>query len=78
VQHRAAVAEPRHAFAIEQVRVDARHLRRDVGAHAHRLARVLVDHLEGAHVEIVAGAGEKRVGEFQQRRNHQFIFFSKK
>jgi hypothetical protein len=53
VQHAAAVAQARDAPAVEQVRVDARHLRRDVGAHAHHLPRQLVHQLEGAQVEIV-------------------------
>ena len=39
VQHRAAVAQARHALAVEQVRVDARDLRRGVGAQAHACGR---------------------------------------
>jgi hypothetical protein len=73
VQHAAAVAQPRLALAVEKVRVDARHLRRDVGAHAHHAARDLVDHLEGAQLEVVPGAGEQRVHVLEQRRHHQLV-----
>ena len=31
VQHTAHIAQPRHALAVEQVCVDARHLRRNIG-----------------------------------------------
>jgi hypothetical protein len=34
--------------------VDARHLRRDVGAQAHAAAGELIDQLEGAQIQIVA------------------------
>jgi hypothetical protein len=73
VQHAAAVAQARHAFAVEEVRVDARHLRRDIGAHAHHPARQLVDHLERAQLEVVPGAGEQRVHVLEQRRHHQLV-----
>jgi hypothetical protein len=50
VQHRAAVAQAGDAAAVEQVGVDARHLRRGVGAQAQGAARELVDQLEGLQV----------------------------
>ena len=55
-QHAAGVAEPRHAGLVQEVRVDARDLRRDVGAHAEQPARQRVDHLEGLQLEIAPGA----------------------
>jgi hypothetical protein len=38
------------------VRVDPRHLGRDVGAKAHLPARLGVDHFEGTQVQVLAGA----------------------
>src|SRR5882724_8426660 len=60
------------------MRVDARDLRRDVGAHAHGLARDLVHHLEGTQLEIVSGAGEEGVHVFEERRHDQLVFLRKK
>ena len=71
VQHGAAVAKPRDALAIEQVRVDARDLRRGVRAQAHHPPGELVDELEGLQVERLAGAGQQRLQVLQQRRHHQ-------
>jgi hypothetical protein len=73
VQDAAAVAQARDACAVEQVRVDARHLRRDVGAHAHHPAGELVHQLESAQIQVVPGAGEQRVHVFEQRRHHQLV-----
>lgn len=73
VHHRAAVAEPRHAAAVEQVRVDARDLRRGVGAQAHAAPGQLVDQLEGLQVERLSGAGKKGFQVLQQRRHHQLV-----
>jgi hypothetical protein len=56
VQHVAGVAEARDALAVQQVRVDARDLRRDVGAQAQRAARQLIDQLEGAQPQVGAAA----------------------
>ena len=39
LQHAAGVAQARHARAVKQMGVDARHLRSDVGAHAQHAAR---------------------------------------
>jgi hypothetical protein len=61
VQDAAAIAKPRHALAVEQVRVDARDLRRVVGAHAHHAAGELVDQLEGGEVEVAADARQERI-----------------
>ena len=71
VQHRPAVAQPGHAAAVQQVRVDARDLRRAVGAQAERAAAQLVDQLEGLQVELVAGARQQRLDVLEQRRHDQ-------
>ena len=73
VQNAARVAQARDARAVEQVRVDARHLRGDVRAHPQQPARQLIDQLEGLQVQIVAGAGEQRLQILEQRRHHQLV-----
>src|SRR5258708_32467197 len=60
------------------MRVDARHLRRDVGAHAHHPAGELVDDLEGAQLHVVAGPGEQRVHVLEEGRHHQLKLVFKK
>jgi hypothetical protein len=55
------------------VGVDARHLRRGVGAQAQGAARELVDQLEGLQAQRLAGAGEQGFEVLQQRRHHQLI-----
>jgi len=52
VQHAAGVTQPIHRIGRQQVRIDARHLRRDVGAHAHQPPGQLVNQLEGLEVEV--------------------------
>jgi hypothetical protein len=52
MQHAAAIAQAGNALAIEQMGVDTRHLRRDVGANSHRAAGQLIDQLEGAQVKV--------------------------
>ena len=71
VQNRTAVAQARHALAVEQVRIDARDLRRRVGTHAQRAPAELVDQLEGAQVQRVTGARQQRFEVLEQRRHHQ-------
>jgi hypothetical protein len=73
VDHGAAIAKPSHAGAVQQVGVNARDLRRRVGAQPERAAAGLVDQLEGAQLELVAGAGEQRLEMLDQRRHHQFV-----
>ena len=70
-QYRPAVAKPRHAFAVEQVGIDAGHLRRSVRTQAEGAAAGLVDQLEGFEIEGVAGAGQQRFDVLEQRRNDQ-------
>ncbi|MCY1549090.1 hypothetical protein D9M68_852440 [compost metagenome] len=69
----AAIAQARHALAVEQVRVDAGNLRRAVGAQAERAARELIDQLEGLKIERFTGAREQRFQVLQQRRHDQFV-----
>ncbi len=71
VQHRAAVAEPGDTFAVEQMGVDARRLRRRVGAQAERAAAQLVDEFEGLEVEFTTGARQQRLEVLEQRRHHE-------
>jgi hypothetical protein len=71
MQHRAAIAQAGQAFAVQQVRIDARHLRRRVGAHAERAAAQLVDQLEGLQVELTARPRQQRFQVLQERRHHQ-------
>ncbi len=71
VQHRAAVAQADDTAAVQQVGVDARHLRRAVGTHAERAAAELVDELEGLQVQRTSGPGQQRLDVLEQRRHHQ-------
>ncbi len=73
VQHVARVTQARHALPVQQMRVDARDLRRNVGAQAERAARQLVDELEGAQVEIGAAARQQRFEILEHRRHHEFV-----
>ena len=47
MQHRAAVAQARHAGAVQQMRINTGDLWRCVGPQAERAARQLVNQLEG-------------------------------
>jgi hypothetical protein len=73
VQDAAAVAQARDTLAVEEVRVDARDLRRVVGAHAHHAAGELVDELEGREVEVAPGAREERLDVFEQRGRDELV-----
>ena len=73
MQYRAAITQSRHTLAIEKVRVDARHLGRDVGAQAHGATGQLVNQLEGRQLHVVAGSGKQRIDVFKQRRQGQFV-----
>jgi hypothetical protein len=39
------------------MRIDTRHLRRDISTHAQHTAGQLIHQLEGAQIEIMSGAG---------------------
>ena len=73
MQYAVAVAEARRSLPVEQMRIDACHLRRHVGTDTQRTAGDLIDQLEGAQLEILAGPGEERIEVFDQRRHYQFI-----
>ena len=72
VQHRAAIAKARDARTVEQMGVDAGHLRRRISTQAEAAAGQLIDQLEGLQVERMAGAREQRFEVFEQRRHDQF------
>jgi hypothetical protein len=72
VQHAAAIAQARDSAMVEQMGVDARRLRRDVGTHPHGAPGKLVDQLEGTQIEILAGAGQQRLEVFEHRRHDEF------
>ena len=73
MQHAAGVAQAGDGGTVEQMGVDARHLRRHVGTQAEHAARQLVDQFKGAQVGILASAGHQRFQILEQRRHHQFI-----
>ena len=54
------------------MRVNARALRRHVGANADRAARTRIHELERAVVQIAAAAGQKRINVLHHRRLHEF------
>jgi hypothetical protein len=72
MQHAVAITQTGHALVVEQMRIDTRSLRRDVGTHPHGPPGQLVDQLEGAQLEILPGAGQQRFEVFQHRRHDQF------
>ena len=69
----ARIAKTRHALAIQQVRVDARDLRRDVRAQTERAPGQLIDELEGAQIQIVTAAGQQRLDVLEQRRHDHLV-----
>ena len=70
-QHAAGVAQSRQAGFVQQMGVDARDLRRDVGAHAEQAAGQRIDDLERLQFEVAAGAGQQRFEVLDQRRLHE-------
>ena len=72
-QNVAGVTQAHRALTLEVMRVNARRLRRHVGAHTHEAAGKLIGQLEGLQVEIASGAGEQRIQIFDERWHHQFI-----
>ena len=64
----AGIAESSRAVAAQAGRIDARRLRRHVGANAEHAAAALIDHAERLQLEIVARTDEQRVEKFDQRR----------
>ena len=57
VQHRSAIAQARQPLPVQQMRVDARNLRRGISPHAQRPSAQLIDQLEGLEVQLAPGAG---------------------
>jgi hypothetical protein len=72
-QHAAGVAQPRDARRVEEMRVDARDLRRDVGAQREHPARERVHHLERLQLEVATGTGGERLDVLDHRRAHQRV-----
>jgi hypothetical protein len=55
------------------MRVDARHLRSDVGAQPQHASGQLVDELERLQIEVVAGARQQGIDVLEQRRHHELV-----
>ena len=60
-QHRSGIAEPVDVTLLQQMRVDARDLGRDVGPDPQALPGELVHQLEGLQVQITAASDQQRV-----------------
>jgi hypothetical protein len=73
VQHASGIAQARNALAVEQMRIDARHLRRDVGAQRQSAPAQLIDQFERAQIHVIAAIDQQRFGIFQERRCDQLI-----
>ena len=73
MQHGAAVAQTVDARTMEQVGVDARDLRRDVGTDAQRAAGCLVHQLEGTQIKILAATAQERFEMLEHGRDDQAI-----
>ncbi|MNC28767.1 hypothetical protein D3C75_769890 [compost metagenome] len=73
VQHAAGIAQAARAFTAQGVGVDTRHLRGEVGAEAHQAAGLRVHYLEGALIQVLAGAGEQRLQVLDMRGDDQFV-----
>ena len=58
MQHRTAIAQARDTLAIEQMRVDTRHLLRGIGTQPHHAPRNLINQLEGLQIQRLASAGQ--------------------
>ena len=69
MQGAAAITQARDTLMVEQMRVDTGRLRRHVGADAHGPPRQLIDQLEGAQVQVLAGAGQQGIKVFEHRRH---------
>ena len=60
----AAIAEAGGRAATQAMRINARHLRSNIGADAHQPTGLLVGKLEGFTLEIAASPVEQRVQKF--------------
>ncbi|MDT4820619.1 hypothetical protein FQZ97_537650 [compost metagenome] len=73
MQHAAGIAQAIRTFAAQGVGVDTCHLRRDVGAEPHQMARLRVGHLEGTQIEVLAGASQQGLEIFNVRSDHEVV-----
>jgi hypothetical protein len=58
---------------VQDVRIDARDLRRDVGANAEQAAGHRIDDLERLQLEVAAAAGQQGIEMLDERRLHEAI-----
>jgi hypothetical protein len=60
-------------LAVKQVGINARHLRRAVGAHAQSAPGELVHELEGLQVQSLVAAAQQRLQVLHKRRHYQLV-----
>ena len=53
--------------------VDTGNLRGNVRTQAHGAPGKLIDELERAQIEVMAGAGQQRLDVLEHRRHHEFV-----
>ena len=70
-QHRGGIAEPVDVTLLQQMRIDARDLGRDVGPDPQALSGELVHQLEGLQVKVAAAADQQRIQIFDERGQYQ-------
>ena len=73
MQHAAGVAQTARAFTTQGMRIDTRHLRRDVGTKTHLATRLRVNNLEGTQVEILASPCQQGLQVFDMRGDDELI-----
>ena len=73
VQDRAAITQAGDTLAVEQVGVNARHLRGAVGAYTERAARELVHQFEGLQIQPLVAATEQRLQVLHEGWHHQLV-----
>ena len=73
MQHAAGIAQAVDRILPQQVSVDARHLRGDVGTHTHQAAGELVHQLEGLEIQIRPRSGKQRIQILDHGRNDQLV-----
>jgi hypothetical protein len=71
MQHRAAVAQPRDAWPVQQMSIDSRGLRGGVRPKTEHSATELVHQLESLQIEFMASTGQQGLQMLKQGRNHQ-------
>ena len=73
VHHRTAVAQARHASAVQKVRVNASDLWRAVSTQTHHLPGELIHEFEGLQIQRLTRPREQRLQVLQQRRHDQLV-----